>query len=366
VLAELQVIPEERGDGADGADGAGDSGDSVEGAPANEDGDIDLALSAARRRSRSCADELEMARRRLAADDSRLSEARLAASRAEDRIGRLSEQLDSDDRSLDLPNDMPRQLALDPQAAAGLPDVPELPAELESQIASLRAELRRIGPIDREALEAYEETARHHEELQAQLADLEAAESDLREALQRLDEEMNERFDQAFQRVAREFSGFFPRLFGGGDAELRLQGGAGSAGAGDEEGGDAGEGEGEGAGEGRTAPGIEILARPPGKRPQPLALLSGGERALTAVALIFALLRVSETPFVVLDEVDAALDEANVDRFRGCLSSLAETTQVVIVTHNRATVQSADTVYGVTMGEDGASRTISLRVEEAA
>ena len=109
--------------------------------------------------------------------------------------------------------------------------------------------------------------------------------------------------------------------------------------------------------------GIEIIARPPGKRPQSLALLSGGERTLTACALIFAILHVSPTPFCVLDEVDAALDEANVDRFRLTLADLSHDTQFIIITHNRRTLEGANAIYGVTMADDGVSRVISLRLE---
>ncbi|MCB0151837.1 MAG: AAA family ATPase, partial [Caldilineaceae bacterium] len=105
------------------------------------------------------------------------------------------------------------------------------------------------------------------------------------------------------------------------------------------------------------------IARPPGKRPQSLALLSGGERSLAACALIFAILHVSPTPFCVLDEVDAALDEANVDRFRTTVEELSQDTQFIIVTHNRRTLEGANTIYGITMGNDGVSRVISLRLD---
>jgi chromosome segregation protein len=115
---------------------------------------------------------------------------------------------------------------------------------------------------------------------------------------------------------------------------------------------------------GITTLGVEIIARPPGKRQQHLALLSGGERALTAAALLFAILKANPTPFCVLDEVDAALDETNVGRFREALVGLSEKTQFIVVTHNRGTIEAADTIYGVTMGDDGASRVLSLRLEE--
>ena len=107
------------------------------------------------------------------------------------------------------------------------------------------------------------------------------------------------------------------------------------------------------------------MARPPGKKAQPLSMLSGGERALTAVALLFAMLEVHPVPFCVLDEVDAALDEANVGRFAEALRSLAENTQFIVITHNRGTIESADALYGVTVGDDAVSRVISLRLEEA-
>jgi chromosome segregation protein len=110
--------------------------------------------------------------------------------------------------------------------------------------------------------------------------------------------------------------------------------------------------------------GVEVEARPPGKKVKRLSLLSGGERSLTASALLFAILKVNPSPFCILDEVDAALDEANVGRFREALSELAQQTQFLLVTHNRGTIEVADTIYGVSMGEDGASKVLSLRLEE--
>ena len=112
-----------------------------------------------------------------------------------------------------------------------------------------------------------------------------------------------------------------------------------------------------------TTTGVEVVARPPGKRQQTLALLSGGERSLTAVALIFSILEVSPPPFCILDEVDAMLDEANVKRFRLALEALSRQTQFIIITHNRGTIQAADTIYGVSMGEDSVSQVVSLQME---
>ncbi|HEV2066478.1 MAG TPA: AAA family ATPase, partial [Thermomicrobiales bacterium] len=142
--------------------------------------------------------------------------------------------------------------------------------------------------------------------------------------------------------VAAAFTDAFVTLFGGGTARLVLTT--------DDEGGAPG--------------GIDIVAQPPGKRLQSLGLLSGGERSLTAVALLFAILRVNPSPFVLLDEVDAALDEANVVRFRDELRKLADETQAIVITHNRGTIEIADTLYGVTMGGDGVSQVLSLRLSE--
>jgi chromosome segregation protein len=152
---------------------------------------------------------------------------------------------------------------------------------------------------------------------------------------------MQREFRKTFDAVALEFKDLFSRLFGGGSAKLYLT---------DED--------------NFNNTGIEIEARLPGRREQGLSLLSGGERSLTAVALIFSLLRVSPPPFCVLDEVDAALDEANVGRFCDLLSELGKTIQFIVITHNRNTVQAADVIYGITMGRDSSSQMISLRLDE--
>jgi len=329
----------------------------------------------ARLAARAQSATLDAARDRTASLGSRLAEARLAEARAEDRLQRLLEQRRDDLAMLtasaaqpDDEGDPPGEAGAGAGAErseAGAPDArasvdsttddaaeaPPLPDDLDATIQSLRRELQQIGAIDREALAAFEETAARHADLGDQLADMTAADRDLREVIDALEAEMATRFDETFNAVAETFARYFPRLFGGGEAELTLVEPA----APDDDGPAA-----------PTAPGIDVLARPPGKRRQPLSLLSGGERSLTAVALTFALLEVSGTPFALLDEVDAALDEANVDRFRACLRDLAERIQIVIITHNRATVQAADAIYGVTMGEDGASRTVSLRVGDVA
>ena len=197
-----------------------------------------------------------------------------------------------------------------------------------------------MGLINPEAEREHLEVKERHEFLTTQVADLEAAQAQLHEVIAEMDVLMERDFRKTFDAVANEFRGTFTQLFGGGSARLLLT-----------------------DPEHLSTTGVDIQARLPGRRPQSLAMLSGGERSLTACALIFALLRVSPTPFCVLDEVDAMLDEANVGRYRDMLLTLAGNTQFIIVTHNRNTVQVADTVYGITMGADSASQVMGLKLE---
>jgi chromosome segregation protein len=222
-----------------------------------------------------------------------------------------------------------------------LPKVKELAPEIEDAISRQRAQLRRLGAINPEAQAEYRSVKERHEFLTSQVADLKKADQDLREVIAELDELMKREFRKTFDAVAVEFREMFTRLFGGGSARLILT--------------DA---------ENVAETGIDIEARLPGRREQGLSLLSGGERSLTAVALIFSLLKVSPTPFCVMDEVDAMLDEANVGRFCDLLRELSQTTQFIVITHNRNTVQIADVIYGITMGRDSASQMISLRLDE--
>ena len=224
-----------------------------------------------------------------------------------------------------------------------LPVVIEIPAELEENIKRQRTQLRRMGPVNPEAHAEYAQVKERFEFLHEQVADLMKAEIDLKEIITELDLLMEREFRKTFDAVAHEFRQIFSRLFGGGTARLVLT-----------------------LPEDMTETGIDIEARLPGRREQGLSLLSGGERSLTAAALVFALLKVSPTPFCVLDEVDAMLDEANVGRFRDLLQELAQNTQFIIVTHNRNTVQAADVIYGITMGRDFTSQVISLKLDDVA
>ena len=221
-----------------------------------------------------------------------------------------------------------------------LPLVVELPEGLDSDVRNLRAQLGRLGSVNLDALAEYNEVEARYNFLTTQGADLEHAVASLQEIIAELDQVMEREFLATFKAIAGKFKDEFSTLFGGGAAKLVLS-----------------------DPESPNTTGIEIIARPPGKREQGLALLSGGERTLTAAALIFSILKTRPTPFCVLDEVDAALDEVNVGRFRDALKALAAQTQFILITHNRGTIEAADTIYGVSMGADHTSTTLSLRLD---
>jgi chromosome segregation protein len=235
-------------------------------------------------------------------------------------------------------------VATDDQRArvlSSLPSAESLPEDTEARIAQLRAQIKRLGAINHEAQAEYEALNERYQFLTTQCDDLEKASAALQQVIAELNDVMKDTFRRTFEAIADAFQVAFKSLFGGGQARLSLVNG-----------------------DNLDACGIEIHAQPPGKRPQSLALLSGGERSLTAVALLFAILQVKPTPLCVLDEVDAALDESNVGRFRAMLESLSDRTQFIVITHNRGTIEAASTIYGISMGADGASTTLSLRLED--
>ncbi len=283
------------------------------------------------------------ARERVQQLDERLSSARLEVARRQDRLGRLQERIQDDLGLVELEvgerTTAQSPLPLHPLVSR-LPVVETLPEGIDDEIQRLKMRLRQIGPVNPNAPQEYVEVRERHQFLNEQVGDLESASTRLQEVIAELDGMMEQAFRETFDAVAVAFEEIFTRLFNGGTARIELT--------------DPGD---------LNQTGVDIVARPPGKRPQGLALLSGGERTLTAVALIFAILRVRPTPFCVLDEVDAMLDESNVARFRGMLQDLSSETQFVIITHNRGTVEAADTVYGVSMGAEGISQIVSLRLE---
>lgn len=247
-------------------------------------------------------------------------------------------------------------------AARGVP--PTAIADMEAAnitMQKLKYQLSLIGGIDPAVVAEYEATKSRHESLVAQLTDLEKAADDLTTLIAELDEMMKKQRDQALKRLRQEFARYFTLLFDGGKADLIDVYGQESV---SEELSEEGEG-GEGVVEKKKPAadvlvGIDIVACPPGKKSMGLHALSGGERTLTSIALICAILRVNPSPFVLLDEVEAALDEANTLRFTGILKELAERSQFILITHNRATMHAADALYGVTMNQDGLSRLMSV------
>lgn len=205
---------------------------------------------------------------------------------------------------------------------------------------TLREEIRALGPVNLQAIEEYRSAQERHTFLQQQKDDLEEAKESLYRAVEELDKRIKTHFLESFQVVRQEFQRVYQELFEGGKADLQLL---------DEN--------------DLLETGVEIIAQPPGKKPQTLSLLSGGERAMTAIALLFALLRVKPTPFVILDEVEAALDEANVERVGKYLKSFSsEGCQFICITHQRGTMEVADALYGVTMEGTGVSKVVSVRL----
>lgn len=211
-----------------------------------------------------------------------------------------------------------------------------------AKLAAFRRRFHELGAPNPFAAEEYQAIKTRLDGLEAQRSDLTHAISKTRALIEQLNAMIATQFRSTFAALETAFGARFRQLFGGGYARLSLT-----------------------EPEDLAATGIEIVARPPGKKAQPLSMLSGGERALTAVALLFAMLEVHPVPFCVLDEVDAALDEANIGRFAEALRCLADQTQIIVITHNRGTIETADALYGVTVGDDAVSRVISLRLEEA-
>ncbi len=215
-------------------------------------------------------------------------------------------------------------------------------AESEKRLNTLRAAIRAMGPVNVSAMDEYRETSERYRELSAQRDDLERAKNDLMGIISELTGKMETQFRAQFEQLDVYFRQTFTELFGGGRAELRL-----------EDPKDA------------LNTGIEIVAQPPGKKLQMLSLLSGGERALTAIAILFAMLKLKPTPFCILDEIEAALDDANIDNFAEYLQTYSTKTQFVVVTHRKGTMSRCDALYGVAMEEKGVSKLVSVKLADA-
>ena len=213
--------------------------------------------------------------------------------------------------------------------------------DLEKHVTKVKAELDRLGPVNVEAVHELEEVGGRLEHLETQSGDLAEARKTLLDTIKTIDEESRRLFVETFEEVRGNFQRIFRLLFGGGKADVRLEDGVDVLDA-----------------------GVEIVARPPGRELLSIGLLSGGQRTMTALALLFAVFEARPSPFCVLDEVDAALDDANVDRFLGMLDGFRKTTQFIVVTHNKGTMAASQALYGVTMQVKGVSRFVSVELEE--
>ncbi|WP_282805866.1 chromosome segregation protein SMC [Lactobacillus isalae] len=217
----------------------------------------------------------------------------------------------------------------------------ELRKKLEREVHLHKMSLADIGEVNLNSIEEYEDVKTRYDFLNGQQTDLLNARKDIEESMSKLDDEVKSRFSATFHQIEKSFAKIFPIMFDGGHARLEL-----------------------------TDPknlletGIEIIAQPPGKKSQKLTLLSGGERALTAITLLFAMLQVNPVPFCILDEVEAALDETNVDRFAQFLNHYDMKTQFIVITHRRGTMQKADNLYGIVMQESGISKVLSVSLNE--
>ena len=226
-------------------------------------------------------------------------------------------------------------------ASMGMPDEAVDPEAADRRIDELRQSLHRLGSVHLGVLEEYEEHKERYDFLCQQRDDLVDAEADFKKILRMIDRTARRMFVETFEQIRDKFRETFARFFEGGEADLRLE-----------------------ADVDPLEAGIDIIARPRGKRLQSIALLSGGERALTAISMLFAIYLVKPSPFCILDEVDAPLDDSNIGRFVRVLKEFARTTQFIMVTHNKISMAAADTLHGVTMPEEGVSQLVSVRVED--
>ena len=214
-------------------------------------------------------------------------------------------------------------------------------SSLQAEITRLAQSIETLGAVNLAALEELEAARQRHEFLQAQSSDLKAAITTLEDAIRRIDRETREMLLSTFDQVNRHFGELFPHLFGGGDARLSM------------------------TGEEILDAGVQVMAQPPGKRNSTIHLLSGGEKAMTATALVFALFKLNPAPFCLLDEVDAPLDEANTERFCDLMRSMTAETQFLFITHNKVAMEMAEQLIGVTMQEQGVSRIVAVDIDSA-
>ena len=285
------------------------------------------------------ATELEELRQEIALAEGELVQAQEAQteamtnlSRLSGRQGELRSAIQAGERTLEETYDTSFEYAKSQLSVMPI-------ADIRTELQALKVTLSEIGNVNLTAIDEYVEVKERFDFLTQQQDDLVAARDNLRQTMSEMDEEVETRFKETFDAVAEHFAGIFVKMFGGGQAKLEL-----------------------------TDPtnllttGVDIKAQPPGKKFQQMSLLSGGEKALTAISLLFAILEVRPVPFAVLDETEAALDEANVDRFSRYLHDVNDRTQFIVITHRKGTMTNADVLYGVTMQEPGVSTMVSVNL----
>ena len=256
------------------------------------------------------------------------------------------EKLKLDNQTLQVQREtLEQQLAeADHNLETVLEEMPEEAAEAEWQrkLEQVGNRISRLGPINLAAIDEYSQQSERKNYLDAQNEDLESALQTLASAIRRIDKETRNRFRETFDQVNDSLQELFPRVFGGGSAYLEM------------------------TGEDLLNTGITIMARPPGKKNATIHLLSGGEKALVAIALVFSIFRLNPAPFCMLDEVDAPLDDANTSRYARMLKEMSDKVQFIFITHNKITMEMADHLMGITMQEPGVSRLVTVDVDEAA
>jgi chromosome segregation protein len=309
--------------------------------------DLDAERNAAQAREGLLQFETEQLRARLAEIDDLLRDSRLLLDQARDRRGELSAaaaklQSDAQYMSETCINELGiERAALMAEVTTDAALVPVTGDELaaEDQLyRDMRARLEAMGPVNMMALEEYKETAARHEFLETQRKDLISSIENTTATIKEIDQISRQKFEEAFGKINENFQATFKKLFGGGHAFMKLT---------DEE--------------NSAESGIDVVASPPGKRLQSVLLLSGGEKALTALALLVGIFQYAPSPFCILDEVDAPLDEANIGRFTDLVKEMSVQTQFVLITHSKKTMSIAPVLYGVTMQEPGVSKLVSVR-----
>ena len=226
-----------------------------------------------------------------------------------------------------------------PSFEEGVEDRPYVRSEVEKRQKQAAASLKRIGTVNPLALEEYEALKERHQFLEKQIADIESSRKDLMQLVEEVDRHVERVFAEAYADTAREFEDIFSRLFPGGEGALSLT-----------------------DPDDMLTTGVDVHARPAGKKVKRLSLLSGGERSLVAVAMLVAIFKARPSPFYVMDEVEAALDDLNLSRLLTVFEELQDSSQLIVITHQKRTMEIADALYGVTMHGDGVSKVISQRI----